>query len=147
MASTCCLRTDLACPLRASTSWRKSCRSGEEEIVAADAEPRIRETLRHLDGVMRTHFKGILVSAGLPASDDDALLLQATAVGLALMHQSRLNAESLAEFPRGIDALLRLLIAQQSTANAVVQRSPKNTGASAPASLPTPKRRTSRRPQ
>lgn len=116
-------------------------------IVAADAEPRIRETLRHLDGVMRTHFKGILVSAGLPASDDDALLLQATAVGLALMHQSRLNAESLAEFPRGIDALLRLLIAQAHAANGVAGRAPEATAASAPATAPTPKRRLSRRPQ
>ena len=78
-------------------------------IVAADAEPRIRDALRHLDGVMRKHFKGILVSAGLPASDDDALLLHATAVGLALMHQSRLNADSAAEFGVGIDALLRYL--------------------------------------
>ena len=78
-------------------------------IVAADAEPRIRDTLRHLDGVMRTHFKCILTSAGLPASDDDALLLHATAVGLALMHQSRLNADSAAEFGLGINALLRYL--------------------------------------
>jgi len=78
-------------------------------IVAADAEPRIRDTLRHFDGVMRTHFKCILASAGLPASDDDALLLHATAVGLALMHQSRLNADSAAEFGVGINALLRYL--------------------------------------
>ena len=78
-------------------------------IVAADAEPRIRDTLRYLDGVMRTHFKCILASAGLPASDDDALLLHATAVGLALMHQSRLNADSAAEFGVGINALLRYL--------------------------------------
>ncbi len=33
----------MACPLRASTSWRKSCRSGEEEIVAADAEVEVEE--------------------------------------------------------------------------------------------------------
>jgi len=78
-------------------------------IVAADAEPRIRDTLRYLDGVMRTHFNCILASAGLPASDDDALLLHATAVGLALMHQSRLNADSAAEFGVGINALLRYL--------------------------------------
>jgi len=78
-------------------------------IVAADAEPRIRDTLRHLDGVMRTHFRGILASAGLPASDGDALLLHATAVGLAVMHQSRLNADSVAEFGVGINALLRYL--------------------------------------
>ena len=78
-------------------------------IVAADAEPRIRDTLRHLDGVIRAHFKGILARAGLPPSDDDALLLHATAVGLAVMHQSRLELESAAEFGVGINALLRHL--------------------------------------
>lgn len=79
-------------------------------IVAADAEPRIRDTLRHLDGVIRSHFKGILASAGLPASDEDALLLHATAVGLAVMHQSRLDADSSVEFRSGINALLRALL-------------------------------------
>jgi len=78
-------------------------------IVAADAEPRIRDTLRHLDGVIRAHFKDILARAGLSASDDDALLLHATAVGLAVMHQSRLEAESAGEFKVGINALLRHL--------------------------------------
>ena len=78
-------------------------------IVAADAEPRIRDTLRHLDAVIRAHFKCILDRAGLPASDDDALLLHATAVGLAVMHQSRLEAESAAEFGVAINALLRYL--------------------------------------
>ena len=78
-------------------------------IVAADAEPRIRDTLRHLDGVMRSHFKGILASAELPAGDEEALLLHATAVGLAITHQSSLNAESLAEFAVGINALVRVL--------------------------------------
>lgn len=75
-------------------------------IVAADAEPRIRDTLRHLDSVTRAHFKGILTRAGLPASDNDALLLHATAVGLAVMHQSCLEAESAVEFKVGINALL-----------------------------------------
>lgn len=78
-------------------------------IVAADAEPQIRATLRTLDDVIRSHIKDILIKAGLPASDDDALLLHATAVGLAVMHQSRLNAESAAEFSAGINALLRYL--------------------------------------
>jgi AcrR family transcriptional regulator len=83
-------------------------------IVAADAEPRIRDTLRALDDVIRSHFKCILAGAGLPASDDDALLLHATAVGLAVMHQSRLNAGSAAEFRVGINALLRYLASPPS---------------------------------
>ena len=78
-------------------------------IVAADAEPRIRDTLRHMDAVIRAQFKCILVRAGLPASDDDALLLHSTAVGLAISHQTRLEAESAAEFVVGINALLRYL--------------------------------------
>ena len=105
-------------------------------IVAADAAPRIRSTLRHLDGVMRRHFKGILANAGLPASDDDALLLHATAVGLALMHQSRLNAESSAEFTLGINALLRVFTAQPPAVESVSRRSSPGTRATERAAKP-----------
>ena len=110
-------------------------------IVAADAAPRIRSTLRHLDGVMRRHFKDILASAGLPASDEDALLLHATAVGLALMHQSRLDAESSAEFTLGINALLRVFTAQPPVVESVSRRSSPGTGATGQAAKPQRKSR------
>lgn len=110
-------------------------------IVAADADPRIRDTLRHLDGVMRRHFKGILASAGLPASDEDALLLHATAVGLAISHQSRLDAESLSEFARGINALLRVLSERPRVAARAPRPSPASSEKVAQAAKPMRKRR------
>lgn len=110
-------------------------------IVAADADPRIRDTLRHLDGVMRRHFKGILANAGLPASDDDALLLHAAAVGLALMHQSRLDADSSAEFTLGINALLRVFTAQPPVVANVSQRVSSGTRATGAAAKPQRKGR------
>lgn len=110
-------------------------------IVAADADPRIRDTLRHLDGVMRRHFKGILASAGLPASDEDALLLHATAVGLAISHQSRLDAESLSEFARGINALLRVFSERPRVAARAPRSSPASSEKTAQAAKPVRKRR------
>ena len=110
-------------------------------IVAADAEPRIRDTLRHLDGVMRIHFKGILASAGLPASDDDALLLHATAVGLAVMHQSRLDAASSAEFSRGINALLRMFSEPQRVTQRSARQSPPSDESAGQATRSARKRR------
>ena len=78
-------------------------------IVAADAEPKIRDSLRALDPILRQHLQNILVRVGLPAGSDEALLLQATATGLAVRHQSCLTPESAADFRTGIRTLFRYL--------------------------------------
>ena len=78
-------------------------------IVAADAEPGIRDSLRELIGNVRTRLRSLLAAAGLAASADAALLFHATVVGLAVMHQARMSPESAEEVDRGVASMLRLL--------------------------------------
>lgn len=78
-------------------------------IVAADADPEIHVPLRKLIGYGRTHVQALLGTIGLNDSADAALLFHATAIGLAVMHQARMNPESEREVRDGIAALLRLL--------------------------------------
>ena len=78
-------------------------------IVAADAEPEIRQSLRELISHVRTQVQTLLASAGLAASADAALLFHASIVGLAVMHQARMNPESAREINEGIAAMLQLL--------------------------------------
>ena len=78
-------------------------------IVAADAEPGIREPLRELIGNVRAQVQSLLVKAGLAASADAALLFHATVVGLAVMHQARLSDESAGEVHTGVASMLKLL--------------------------------------
>lgn len=77
--------------------------------MAADAEPEIRQSLRELISHVRTQVQTLLASAGLAASADAALLFHASIVGLAVMHQARMNPESAREINEGIAAMLQLL--------------------------------------
>ena len=79
-------------------------------IVAADAEPEIRQSLRKLIGHGRTQLQLLLARAGLAASADAALLFHASIVGLAVMHQARMIPESAREINDGIAAMLQLLV-------------------------------------
>ncbi len=78
-------------------------------IVAADAEPEIRKSLRKLIKHIRTQIRELLLKAGLATNPDAALLFHATIVGLAVMHQARMNRESASEVRDGVTAILRLL--------------------------------------
>ena len=78
-------------------------------IVAADAEPEIRQSLRELISNARAHVQVLLVKAGLAASSDAALLFHATVIGLAVMHQARMSPESVREINDGVAAMLQLL--------------------------------------
>ena len=78
-------------------------------IVAADAEPGIRDSLRELVGNVRARLQSLLAAAGLAASADAALLFPATVVGLAVMHPARMSPASAAEVDNGVASMLRLL--------------------------------------
>ena len=78
-------------------------------IVAADAEPEIRQKLHELIDHVRTQVQMLLVKAGLAASADTALLFHAAVVGLAVMHQARMSPESACEVHDGVAAMLQLL--------------------------------------
>lgn len=78
-------------------------------IVAADADPAIRKPLRRLIKHVRIQVQALLATSGLASGKDSALLFHATVVGLAIMHQARLNAQSASEVRSGISAMLSLL--------------------------------------
>ena len=78
-------------------------------IVAADAEPDIRPHLREFIKHVRAQIQQFLTQSGLAEGPEAALLFHATIVGLAVMHQARMDAESTAEVRSGIVTLLRLL--------------------------------------
>lgn len=78
-------------------------------IVAADAEPGIRDSLRELVTNVRARLQSLLAAAGLAASADAALLFHATVVGLAVMHQARMSPASAAEVDNGVASMLKLL--------------------------------------
>lgn len=77
-------------------------------IVAADAEPEIRQSLSELVSHVRTQMQTLLARAGLVASSDAVLLFHAGMVGLAVMHQARMSPESAREVNDGITAMLQL---------------------------------------
>lgn len=79
-------------------------------IVAADADPEIRKPLRKLIKHVRGQVQALLAKAGLSASADAALLFHAVVVGLAVMHQARMNSESAREVRDGVAAMLELLV-------------------------------------
>ena len=78
-------------------------------IVAADAEPEIRQSLCELISHVRMQVQTLLIKAGLAASADTAMLFHATVVGLAVMHQARMSPESAGEVHDGVAAMLQLL--------------------------------------
>lgn len=78
-------------------------------IVAADAEPGIRESLARFIKTVRERMRDVLAAAGLPADAEAVLLFHATIVGLAVMHQARLSQESADEVKDGVAAILQLL--------------------------------------
>ncbi len=78
-------------------------------IVAADADPAIRKPLRKLIKHVRTQVQVMLATSGLAAGPEAVLLFHATVVGLAIMHQARLNPQSAREVREGIAAMLGLL--------------------------------------
>jgi AcrR family transcriptional regulator len=78
-------------------------------IVAADADPAIRKSLRKLIRHVRRQFQALLAKAGLDAGEETALLFHATVVGLAIMHQARMSPASAREVKGGVEAMLRLL--------------------------------------
>ena len=78
-------------------------------IVAADADPQIRIALRRLIRHVRSRVQALLARAGLEAGAEAALLFHAAVVGLAVMHQARMNAHSAREAKAGAAAMLRLL--------------------------------------
>jgi AcrR family transcriptional regulator len=78
-------------------------------IVAADSDPDIRKLLRKLVRHVRTAMQHLLQEAGIAADDEAARLFHATVIGLAVMHQARLNKESANEVRDGIATLIRVL--------------------------------------
>ena len=78
-------------------------------IVAADADPEIRQPLRKLIKHIRGQVHTVLAKAGLAGSADAAMLFHAAVVGLAVMHQARMNPESAREVRHGVATMLRLL--------------------------------------
>lgn len=78
-------------------------------IVAADAQPEIRAALRTFVARIRERIRGLLTSTGLPDDDDSTLLFHASLVGLAVMHQARLDETSQREVSRGVATLLQRL--------------------------------------
>ena len=78
-------------------------------IVAADADPAIRKPLRKLIKHVRTQVQVMLATSGLASGPEAVLLFHATVVGLAIMHQARLNPQSAREVREGIAAMLGLL--------------------------------------
>ena len=78
-------------------------------IVAADSDPDIRKLLRKLIRHVRRSIKSLLEQAGMASDDGSVMLFHATVVGLAVMHQARLNTESAREVKDGITILMRIL--------------------------------------
>lgn len=78
-------------------------------IVAADSDPDIRKLLRKLIRHVRTAMQHLLQQAGVVADDESARLFHATVLGLAVMHQARMNKESASEVRDGIATVIRVL--------------------------------------
>ncbi|OIR18138.1 bacterial regulatory protein, tetR family [mine drainage metagenome] len=78
-------------------------------IVAADSDPDIRKLLRKLIRHTRTVMQHLLQEAGIAADDEAARLFHATIIGLAVMHQARMNRESANEVRDGVATLIRVL--------------------------------------
>ena len=78
-------------------------------IVAADADPTLRPPLRKLIMHIRARIQSVLGATGAAAGSDAALLLHATMVGLAVMHDARRTPQSAREVKQGIAGILRLL--------------------------------------
>jgi len=78
-------------------------------VVAADSDPDIRKLLRKLIRHGRKMIRHLLQQAGIAADDEAARLFHATIVGLAVMHQARLNKESANEVRDGVATLIRVL--------------------------------------
>ena len=83
-------------------------------IVAADSDPDIRKLLRKLIRHVRTAMQHLLQQAGIAADDEAARLFHATIIGLAVMHQARLNKESANEVRDGVATLIRVLTPKPS---------------------------------
>ena len=78
-------------------------------IVAADEEPGLRPALSTLIRNVRARIQTLLEQAGAPDSEKAALLLHATVVGLAVMHQAQRTPDSAEDARNGIAEILRLL--------------------------------------
>lgn len=78
-------------------------------IVAADSDPDIRKLLRKLIRHVRSAMQHLLQQAGIAADDESARLFHATVLGLAVMHQARMNKESAGEVRDGIATVIRVL--------------------------------------
>ncbi|MBB5018294.1 AcrR family transcriptional regulator [Chitinivorax tropicus] len=78
-------------------------------IAAADSDPAIRLSLDRLICHARQAMPMLLQVAGLRAGTEDVLLFHATMVGLAIMHQARLNDESAADLRSGLERLIQCL--------------------------------------
>lgn len=85
-------------------------------IVAADEEPDLRPSLSDLIRSVRARIQTLLERVGVPESGKAALLLHATVVGLAVMHQAQRTPDSAEDARNGIAAILRLLGADHSGA-------------------------------
>ncbi len=86
-------------------------------IVAADSDPDIRKLLRKLIRQVRAAIRKLLEQAGIAADEEAAMLFHATVIGLAVMHQARLNKESANEVRNGIAAMMRVLTPAQGSAS------------------------------
>jgi AcrR family transcriptional regulator len=78
-------------------------------IVAAENDPDIRRLLRKLIRYVRSAIQHLLKQAGLASDNEAALLFHATIIGLAVMHQARLNKNSANEIKTGVAILMRIL--------------------------------------
>lgn len=83
-------------------------------IVAADAEPDIRQPLRNLIHFVRSQIQMLLSKVGLDDSPQSALMFHATIVGLAIMHQARMNTESEQEIREGLAAMMKILAPERA---------------------------------
>lgn len=77
--------------------------------VAADEEPALRAPLDGLIGHVRARIRSLLERAGVADPAQAALLIHATAAGLAVMHHARRSDESARDVRDGIAAILARL--------------------------------------
>ncbi len=83
-------------------------------IVAADTNPEMREPLRALIHFVRAQIQMLLSKVGLDDSPQSALMFHAMIVGLAVMHQARMNTESEQEIREGVAAMMTMLASERA---------------------------------
>ncbi|MCB1906465.1 MAG: TetR/AcrR family transcriptional regulator [Rhodocyclaceae bacterium] len=80
-------------------------------VLAADQDPALRPVLDRLVARLRDALAGVLRAFGHRGSEAEALTLQATLTGLALLHLGRQNTDSARDIETGLHSVLGSLAA------------------------------------